>query len=1008
MSTFDENVIPGAEVAGTTTQQTTVYGTATAADEQTAIDLAITAARQNAYDKFGVSTGVTLDNTTDSIRIKQNTILLKNGKEDYTYTVQYGATAYLNTPVPNNVTTEENKVADDPPPVVQDNPTESVEIPELIDNKPPEPPPPPAPVTQPVVANTSPAIMPTVVVTANKTTAQKSLPNPLHDYDSYTYCLSWHLMNIFDFNKVVDDPQRRYIPKNVLISSAGRFQGLARSPYFTEDFYFDNLKMTTIIGAGKRNKSSNVIEVNFTIIEPLGFTLFNKIVKAAELVNGANGNYMKMPYMLQIDFFGIKNGDIGETPISNLTKHIPITIIGIKTKVSARGVEYSVNAVAFNHSAFNNVFVRSPADFNIRASKVVEVFGSGDTDSTSDDVLKAAQEKADLERQESDLIKDFGADVIGGQEGADLRAAQNTLKSKIASVGPFKISGFTDGINAFNKDLKRRGSINRVSTVKVVFDPEIGNSEIYPTDSPVSASAAASTDNNTVKDQKAAIQANLTNKGKIKFDSGQITIPAGTSITDLIDWAIRNSKWMERQLYDPTADSDKKSQTGNQLKDPLQWVKIIPKIKFSKEGYDPSTSYYSLDITYYVKPWRVNSKLPTGPLGKTPGYVKEYNYIYTGQNSDILDMQIDFDMLYYQQMTANRNKRKTTMTAPAAGDPEVYYENNGESSSTSGPVSDVQKSGPIVIPQSKVQPIPVAYTSNDIRYMNRQGGNQAASVTGSDLQKNLFKGDMISVKLKIVGDPHFIKQDDVFFGQDEITPSGLLTRNNSLWMDNSELYVYVRFKSPMDYDESLGLAIPSGQSYSESELSGVYRIITVDNEFRGGVFTQVLDLARLPLSQEMEFIRTNAQQRSDSAMIIQMGQKGAFQASRFSGPSILQNALKTAGVSGPAAALAQTAATNPSALEGIASSALNKALKTAGDKFMEQIGTPFVDTLKGVASDIQASVTEYIGGLEINSMMPDVTSDLPEDFDPDYAAPDVAEVEDVPVETPEDIGDFFG
>lgn len=1020
MSYFDENVIPGAQVAGQTTQQVTVYGSATAADEQTATDLAITNAKENAYTSFGVNSGVTLDRSTDSIRIKQNTIFDAKGGETYTYTVTYGATAYISTPVPERVTLDEVKIADDPVVPVVTDPVVNPVI-----NPAPDP-------VKPVVIPTPTDTTPTVVVTADRATTQNTLTNPLHEYDSYTYCLSLHLMNIFDFNQIVDDPQHRYVPRNVLVSSAGRFQGYARSPAFTEDFYFDNLRMTTIIGAGKRNKSSNVVECNFTIIEPVGFTLFNRIVTAAEQVNGKNGNYMKMPYMLQIDFFGIKNGEVGQSPIPNLTKHIPITLIGIKSRVSSRGTEYQISSVAFNHSAYNQVYVRSPADFTIRASKVSEVFGTGGVDNNSANAAASEAEKQDLQRQESDLEKQ--AAQIGGQEGADLRAQADSLKSKISAIGPFKINGFTDGCNAWFQDLKKRGSVSKVHTIKVEFDPEIGLSEIYPSDSPVSVSAAASADNNTAKDDKVNVQANLSNKGQIKFDSGIMTIPAGTAITDLIDWAVRNSRWMEKQLYDPSADGEKKNENASQLKDPLKWVKIIPKVKFSSEGYDPSTNFYSLDITYYVKPWKVNSKLPTGPLGKTPGYVKEYNYIYTGKNQDILDLQLDFDMLFYQQMTANRNKRKTTMTAPAAGDTEVFYENNGESSSTTGPVSDVQKTGPIIVPQSKVQPVPVSYTANDVRYLNRQGGNQSASVTGSDLQKNLFKGDMISVKLKILGDPHFIKQDDIFFGQDTKTSTGLLTTNGSLWMDNSELYVYVRFKSPMDYNETVGLAFPDQQSYTESDLSGVYRVISVDNEFSRGQFVQTLDIARLPMTKEMEFLQTNAQQRSDSAMIVQMSQSGSFGATRFTGPAILQSAINNP--AGTAAGLAITAATNPGAATSLAgalaqnaiNAAVNKVEKLASDA-VKDFAKPYLDSAKETVTSMFDEVKTNFGFAEADfaagdygKAISDVTGLDLSGFglgdgvavDPEVADAALQElvgevdVVDVDIGDIADLGDFFG
>ena len=130
--------------------------------------------------------------------------------------------------------------------------------------------------------------------------------NPLHDYDSYTYCLSLHLLNIDEFNNLINNPDQSYIPQHVLVSSAGRYNtNFIRDPAFKEDFYFDNFKMNSIVNVTNRSRSTNLIECSFTLIEPMGFTFINRLIEAARRVNG-QGSYIKMPYVLQIDFFGVQ------------------------------------------------------------------------------------------------------------------------------------------------------------------------------------------------------------------------------------------------------------------------------------------------------------------------------------------------------------------------------------------------------------------------------------------------------------------------------------------------------------------------------------------------------------------------------------------------------------------------------------------------------------------------------------------------------------------------------
>jgi len=123
----------------------------------------------------------------------------------------------------------------------------------------------------------------------------------------------------------------------------------------------------------------------------------------------------------------------------------------------------------------------------------------------------------------------------------------------------------------------------------------------------------------------------------------------------------------------------------------------------------------------------------------------------------------------------------------------------------------------------------LTYTSKDVRYSDRGGTDTALAVDASDIQKNLYAADMIALRIRIIGDPTLLKQDDVFFGQNlDITP-GPLTRNQSIITDNGELYVNVEFATPEDYNEETGLAVPGRGKYSTSTFSGEYKLINVES-----------------------------------------------------------------------------------------------------------------------------------------------------------------------------------
>jgi hypothetical protein len=138
--------------------------------------------------------------------------------------------------------------------------------------------------------------------------------NPLHQFATYTYSIALFILSDEDINKITTNPAS-WVPgqnrvKTCLIASGGKNTGhYVRNSNFTDDFYFTDLKMTTVIGLNNRSKASNAIEISFGIVEPYGMSLLDRIMAAAADV--AAPNFKAMPYLLEIDFYGsTDNGTI--------------------------------------------------------------------------------------------------------------------------------------------------------------------------------------------------------------------------------------------------------------------------------------------------------------------------------------------------------------------------------------------------------------------------------------------------------------------------------------------------------------------------------------------------------------------------------------------------------------------------------------------------------------------------------------------------------------------------
>jgi len=812
--------------------------------------------------------------------------------------------------------------------------------------------------------------------------AQQPLVNPLHDFESYTYNLSLHAITIENFNNLTDSP-RGYIPTDVLIAGAGRYSdNFKRNRFFEEDFYFENLRLESIVNTKKTNRFSNVVNIEFTIIEPGGFTLIQRLISACELPRSQGGvggqNYLKQPFILQIDFYGQVDGNIGAGIIPNQTKLIPIKLVSMNTKIGTKGTQYDFEAVPYNHNAFDPTKINLPANFTVKAAKVYDIFGDGEVTTESTAESQALQDQIEARNNYSET---YGAALTEDNEGAAaVLANQGIYQTKVTQT--LGKTGIAAGFNSYYKTLEEKNNL-KYDRIKFSLDPEIGDSLIY-TSGPTSISNAAETGST----ETAAQQAGGANKGTIAFNAGQLTIPAGTNIQSVIEWAITNSEYMSKQIIGVQGAGDPSKGVVNQSAEILKLVKIVPRVKIRE--YDPTRANYSYDITYIIRKFLVNSRTPNAPQGRVQGWVKEYNYIYTGGvspytgdvavNRDVINLDLDFNMLFYTAITGFREKNKlfTTGATQANGADDlqtILNENASGFEGDPGNTPSTQTTNPAKALEDLVERAEVVYQSGSKRNQTRTGAGQAGVQASADILNNQLsdaRGDMINVSLTITGDPHWIKQDDILYNQNLVGQTSRLTPNNSLYTDSGELYVYLNFMSPVDYDESTGLAIPFGSSYNYSLFSGVYKVITVTSTFRGGEFRQILELIRLPISDQNRLKEAQSAYRQAYGFEIGTGQGVAFQTSQLAGQRIFGTILSGALLNGGAG------------LESLAAAATKKVFGEVQNIVAKEIGRLtsdiFDSSIADDAADALSSINfDDIGG--VNATFQDLGTDLVNSLD---------------------------
>ena len=693
--------------------------------------------------------------------------------------------------------------------------------------------------------------------------------NKLHDYESYTYRITLYMLTKDELSTAVTKP-REFKPKHVLISSGGSYSDTdsepARVEDFQEDFYFDDLDVQTVVGLNSRSKASNAIDINFSIVEPYGLTLLDRLMSATQTIGKAN-NYIEQPYLLEITFLGNPTGNNPNTFIDR--KRIPIKIMEMQIKPGAGGSVYRCRAVPFNHIAFLNTIAAVPATISVVAGSVGEFFSNSDNDIQS-------VSKADVERAQVDLTAFLSNQSRGGNgfsAVAKEQKRQEFLKEYIETT-----KSFPSAYNTFNKSLSEKTNVSDTPTFKypptqIAFkiDEEISKSKIVREQDTESRTVAM---NDLFSGSlRSTFNSGVLANGKTKQE---FPVQQGTNIIQLIDRIIQKSDYIYNQVQSAnlateqlkdaksTGDRRKIRKAEEKARDFkfLDWYKIIPQVELLE--FDSSRSAYSKRITFHIKKYKTaNAYHPDFKLTRIPKdkIVRSYEYLYTGNNKDIIDIDIDFDSTFYTQITAfHNNKPKSEGARFETRDAKLDSEQNKASDNQNGDLN-------------RADDLPVTYqasgaNADNAGQSNRQAEQKSTSV--SDIAKSIYttqRGDMLNVSLKIIGDPDLIKQDDIYIGPasndyNSFVPgpdeSPLNKTFGTVSFDSQQTYVQLLTRSAVDIDDTLGI-VNKGLSSSGSKevkltngrrlnstFSGVYKILTVQNSFSKGQFTQTLDIIRMP------------------------------------------------------------------------------------------------------------------------------------------------------------------
>jgi hypothetical protein len=671
-----------------------------------------------------------------------------------------------------------------------------------------------------------------------KTLSGTKLPlkNPLFAYATYNYVLGLGALSQAEIN----DPDKTYFagktPLLIAKDANADPNNRVKTIFGKFDFFINNLKISSLIGfaAGGNGGSCTL---TFDIIEPYSMGMFFIACQTAADKLGFD-NWREAPYVITIDFRGNKeNGSMANIP--GTKRFIPFMFADIAMTADANGSKYTCKAIAWGAGAMTDAVANLKTDVTAQGNTVQEIL------QTHENSLQAALNKKcksiakqnNIETPDEYLIL-FPNEVASEDQSTSISASLPSAPTASPSidVNDYQTTYKTLGVS--------RSEINSSLVQSVGAVNAIGASAMKP-----GKPDAPQNKDDTVYNKE--IDQFIRSKNTSTATANSVTFPQDATIMTAINNVLMKSAFASETLQASALDS-------NGMRN--WWIILTQQYIISSETNVNTGSKAYLHV-YKVIPYKSHSSklMPAG--GKAPGFenlnneaVKEYNYMFTGKNIDIMEWKLSFDMSFTAELPVSPASQSTDTTLAA---------NDGDGKTTQDTINPM--------PDGKPRDKTPGVQSPTVRFIKTLTGTDLQGGGGSDTQATraartfhdaVTKGiEMQSLRMKIIGDPYYIAQSGL--GNYFSAPSQYsnLNSDGSVNWTSGEVDIRVNYRSPIDINQGTGLYNfgaktfkdpETGKSQTVSQFSGLYQLIYVDSFFNNGQFTQDLKALRRPMQESTQ------------------------------------------------------------------------------------------------------------------------------------------------------------
>lgn len=709
-------------------------------------------------------------------------------------------------------------------------------------------------------------------INATNTSLVKIIPQPnvLDDYYSYTYVASVYLVNDAQYKRLIETNNKKLDGYQLLFQSGGapinvggqrpppagdttvyenggqastvpppeiNYPDGGRSPFFDNDFYIDSISLVNKMPAGGTGAPHFDTDLKFTVVEPQGMTLFDRLRDAVANHAPRDGagkvNYIAATYLMVIRFYGYdQNGNLvspikgsmyqGSDTKAVVEKFIPFQIQTIDWTVGSKTVSYDWKCKPVGQNIAGTI-ARGTIPYDLQLNAVtVEKLLSGTAKFATTTASTAKPGAPTTTGNQSDANQ---SDAETRRLASANAAAAPAPPTAAAAPSPSNtiVQGLMQAMNDFQQKLVYDGIYEQADNYSIEF--------VGPGSEKISGAVLLQADDKIDKTKTPGGSATTSSGGtknlnpdtnKVINNSRSFSITAGQQILQVIDLVVRNSSYISSQaLFTIDADGNQIPTKNPNYNQPVTWYTITMSATPRSNKLDGKRNDYAYNIKYTVSPYLIkNLNSVYFPVNKFSGVHKSYPYWFTGQNTAILEYQETLNAWYKASMSGSIDNTTTAQQVRNAV-------------------------------TSSLQEI-LMYT-----YVTRSGESSAGALGKSfELAANATEllydtAGLRNAKLKIIGDPAWIAQGSLFRPVNQETFGGkALTQgfmpDGSIAFDNQEILFEIVWQRPEDYDLSTGLADPysATQKKYNNRLalqSRVYIATSITSEFRQGRFEQTVE-----------------------------------------------------------------------------------------------------------------------------------------------------------------------